>query len=193
MIQANLSGIDSVEDFLTEIRSQQEAAHGEDYCLIHDAIKKWSAGLETYTELGVNQGGTASQALLSGFKHLYLIDINLSNYKATLESLAQKYAEENDIKIEAIQSSSLSPTLNHIITDMLLIDSLHSPGHLRQELRSYAPRTRRIIIAHDTAMLGGVPNRSLYHTIKEFVGDEEEWVILEDNTQGVGYTVIGKP
>jgi len=39
MINADLKTVKTVEEFHTEIRRQLEDAHGDDYCLIFDAIE----------------------------------------------------------------------------------------------------------------------------------------------------------
>ena len=40
MINSELGHVTSLEEFNSEIIRQQEEAHGENYCDIHDAIKK---------------------------------------------------------------------------------------------------------------------------------------------------------
>ena len=64
MINAELGHVKSIPEFYTEIRKQQEEAHGEHYCQMHDSIKEvWDTGKCTeYMELGTHQGGTASLA-----------------------------------------------------------------------------------------------------------------------------------
>ena len=40
MINSKLDHCKTVEEFYESIRSQQEAAHGADYCKMHDAINE---------------------------------------------------------------------------------------------------------------------------------------------------------
>ena len=41
MINSKLGHVKTLEDFNTSIIEQQEEAHGEYYCAIHDAIKEY--------------------------------------------------------------------------------------------------------------------------------------------------------
>ena len=63
MINAELGHVKTLEEFYSEIRRQQEEAHGDDYCEQHDAIKKYMKYCDSYKELGTHQGGTAACAL----------------------------------------------------------------------------------------------------------------------------------
>ena len=62
MINAELGHVKTLEEFYSEIRRQQEEAHGDDYCEQHDAIKKYMKYCDSYKELGTHQGGTAACA-----------------------------------------------------------------------------------------------------------------------------------
>ena len=92
MVTAELDGVKTLEEFHYEIRKQQEEAHGADYCAIHDAIFKYMKDCNSYMELGINQGGTASAALLCNPKEIYLIDIDLTKYNTFLKSIADRKA-----------------------------------------------------------------------------------------------------
>ena len=55
MINSELGHVTTLEEFNSEIRRQQEEAHGQDYCAIHDAICKYLKDCDSYLELGVKQ------------------------------------------------------------------------------------------------------------------------------------------
>lgn len=188
MINSELGHVTSVEEFNKEIRRQQEEAHGEDYCLIHDAISKYSDGCKNYMELGTHQGGTASVALLQKFNRIQLVDIDLSRYNKFLKPLAEAYAKENNIELDVRQADSHSmASLGW--SDMLVIDSYHHPAHMRKELELHGNTVRKYIIAHDTSVLHGNPNESLYYCLKDWA-EENNWKVVERCTDNVGYTVI---
>jgi hypothetical protein len=77
MINSELGHVKTLEEFNSEIRRQQEEGHGEDYCQIHDAIVKYMKDCDSYMELGVHQGGTASAAMLTNPEFVQLVDISL--------------------------------------------------------------------------------------------------------------------
>ena len=190
MINADLSNVKSVAGFNKEIRKQQEEAHGEDYCQIHDAIKKYMKECKSYMELGTHQGGTASAAMLCKPNRVYLVDMDMSRYRKFLEPLASDFCDKNDIELIVKEADSTSfTTIN--MTDMLVIDSYHHPAHMQKELNTHASNVRKYIIAHDTSIVNGKPNDSLYQCLAKFAS-ENNWEIIERGTTNVGYTVLKK-
>lgn len=188
MINSELSHVKTLEEFHSEIRRQQEEAHGVDYCKIHDAIQKYMQECESYMELGTHQGGTASAAMLCNPKRMYLIDIDLSRYNKFLKPIAEKYAQMNKIEFlaKAVDSRSLG-AVN--VVDMLVIDSYHHPKHMTEELQTHGGNVNKYIIAHDTSIVNGKPNDSLYHVMENF-GNQNGWAVIERGTTNVGYTVL---
>ena len=89
MINSELGHVTTLLEFNSEIRRQQEEAHGEDYCAIHDAIRKYIPDCKSYMELGVHQGGTASVAMLCKPNRIYLVDIDMSRYNKFLKPIAE--------------------------------------------------------------------------------------------------------
>ena len=134
MINSELGHVKTLDEFNSEIRRQQEEAHGEHYCAIHDAIKKYMEECDSYMELGTHQGGTASTALLCNPKLVQLVDIDLSRYQKFLQPIAEQYCVDNNIELFPLQESSISIKSTKRV-DMLVIDSLHHPNHMIQELR----------------------------------------------------------
>ena len=188
MINAELGHVTSVEEFNKEIRRQQEEAHGDDYCLIHDAIRKYSRGVHNYMEIGVHQGGTASVALLEKFKRIQLVDISLSRYNKFLKPLAESYAIENNIEI--VTKETDGRTIASLgWSDMLVIDSYHHAAHMIKELNLHGGTVRKYIIAHDTSIINGRPDDQLFRCLRDW-GEANGWKLVEHCVKNVGYTVI---
>ena len=190
MINADLSNVKSIAGFNKEIRKQQEEAHGKDYCQIHDAIKKYMKECKSYMELGTHQGGTASAAMLCKPNRVYLVDMDMSRYRGYLEPLASDFCDKNDIELIVREADSTSmSTIN--MTDMLVIDSYHHPSHMQKELDIHGHNVRKYILAHDTSIVNGKPNDSLYQCLVKFATDNN-WEIIERGVTNVGYTVLKK-
>lgn len=188
MINADLSHVKSLREFNKEIRKQQEEAHGKDYCQIHDAIKKYMKECKSYMELGTHQGGTASVAMLCKPNQVYLVDMDMSRYRKFLEPLASDWCDKNNIALTVRESDSRSiGTLN--ITDMLVIDSYHHPNVMQAELELHGRNTLKYIIAHDTSIVNGKPNDSLYQCMANW-GKKNGFEVIERGTTNVGYTVM---
>ena len=190
MINAELGQVKTLKEFNTEIRKQQEEAHGVDYCQIHDAIKKYMKECKSYMELGTHQGGTASIAMLAKPNRVFLVDMDMSRYRKFLAPIAQEWCDKNDIELIVKEADSTSiGTIN--MTDMLVIDSYHHPEHMKKELNLHGNNVRKYIIAHDTSIVNNKTNDSLYQTMKQFA-DANGWEVIERGTTNVGYTVIKK-
>ena len=190
MINAELSHVKTLKEFNKEIRRQQEEAHGEDYCKIHDAITKYMKECKSYMELGTHQGGTASAAMLTKPNRVFLVDMDMSRYNKFLAQLAQEWCDKYDIELIVKEADSTSiGTIN--MTDMLVIDSYHHPDHMTKELNLHGSNVRKYILAHDTSVVNGKPNESLYNCMKRFA-DNNGWEVIERGTTNVGYTVLKK-
>lgn len=192
MKQHVLSHINTVKEFNSEIRKEQENTHGVGYCDIHDAIFKFLTNNDSYMELGVNQGGTLSAALMMNPKEVCIVDINLDPYKQYLAPLAREYCNENIILLEELECSSHDEkTLREV--DVLLIDTVHNSNFMKKELELHAKNVSKYIIAHDTSMIARVKNDSLFKTLDTFCKKSKgEWEVVERNNNSVGYTVIGR-
>lgn len=188
MIRPDLSHVTSVQEFNNEIRRMQEDAHGEGYCDIHDLITKYIGECDSYMELGVMQGGTASAAMLANVKHIRLVDIDLSNYAKYLKPIAHDYCKENGIKLELKEIDSRSDEACMKV-DMLMIDSVHNPTFMNQELSKHHLNVQKYIVAHDTSIIGSEPNEMLYNTLVEF-GDKHGWSVVDRSTRSAGCTVL---
>lgn len=138
---------------------------------------------ESYRELGTNQGGSASIALLENLKYYEFIDKGFKNYRPQ-KPILDNHAEYKDIQIVMHEMSSLSVETD-VSTDFLLVDSVHKYKHVKREIAIYAPLTNKYIMFHDT---NGIPE--VYVAVKEFLNSTDEWKEIEHYAQGAGYTVL---
>ena len=191
MINAELGHVTTLEEFNSEIRRIQEEAHGENYCAMHDAIAKHVEDCDSYMELGTHQGGSASAAMLTNTKSIQLVDIDFSRYNKFLKPIASKYCKENGIELSIKEMDSRSfATVKEV--DMLVIDSVHKPEFMQQELDLHGANVKKYIIAHDTStnVRGSVD--TLYNVLANFAKRNTGWEVLERYTKNVGYTVLKK-
>ena len=172
MLTAKLDHVETVEEFYREIRSQQEAHHGADYCAMHDAMRKLMKECKSYKEIGTHQGGSAA-AILSGE---YL-----------------PFCEANNIRlvVQDVDSSSLASMSGEVV-DMLMIDSLHKRYHMEKELKIHAGYARKYIVAHDTSICQDSAPDALFQCLTDFCAANPGWKIIERGTTNVGYTVLKK-
>ena len=188
MIIADLSHVTSVQEFNDEIRRIQDDAHGEGYCDIHDLIAKYIPECNSYMEVGVMQGGTASAAMLANVKNICLVDVDLSKYRKYLHPLATDYCEENGITLQLKEADSRSEAACKNV-DMLMIDTVHNSKFMNQELARHHMNVRKYIVAHDTSIVQGKPNEMLYNTLAEFA-DKHGWSVVDRSTRSAGCTVL---
>lgn len=190
MINSELGHVKTLSEFNSEIRKQQEEAHGKDYCHIHDAITKYMAECDSYMELGTHQGGTASAAMLTNPNFLQLVDIDMSRYNKFLAPIAKAYCKKNNIHL--VLKEVDSRTFTSIATvDMLVIDSYHNPKFMQEELNVHGSNVNKYIIAHDTSVINGNQNDALYRVLEDFA-KKNRWEVHERGTTNVGYTVLKK-
>lgn len=138
---------------------------------------------DSYRELGTNQGGSASIALLANLKYYELIDKGFSRYR-TQQPLIADYLKNKDIQLVMHETSSLE-VITDVSTDFLLVDSVHKYKHVKKEIEIYAPLTSKYIMFHDTH---GIPE--VYKAVKEFLEITTEWKEIEHYANGAGYTVL---
>lgn len=188
MINSKLDHVKTMKEFNSEIRRQQEEAHGKGYTDIHDAIQKYLTKEDTYMELGTHQGGTASAAILCKPKSVIMVDIDISKYNKFLSPIADEFCEENNIELKFNITSSIG--LGSMAQcDMLVIDTVHNPDFMNSELALHGGNVDKYIIAHDTSVLMGRPNDSLFQALKKFA-DKNNWKVIERGIINAGYTVL---
>lgn len=190
VIQADVSNCENLNEFYFKIRTQQEIAHGHDYCKHHDAIKKCILEEDciSYKELGTHQGATAAAACLANPKILQsieLIDISFDLFDVN-EHLFNSFCIQNDIIILKNKIDSSNPISAKNNVDLLLVDSVHTPNHLEKELKIHSSKIQKFMIFHDTA----VNNFRLFKVLENFIKINLCWNIIEHYTNNYGYTVL---
>ena len=187
MLTADLNHVKTVEEFYKSIRTQQEVAHGKEYCEQHDAITKYMKECNSYKELGTHQGGTAACAMLTKPKYIELVDHNHYKYRWKLQELAEPFCQENNIElvVKDVDSSSLASLSRPV--DMMLIDSLHTPDHMTKELNLHGVSVNKYIIAHDTWW-----KKTLHATLENWCNENKAWKVHERGMVNAGYTVLKK-
>jgi hypothetical protein len=79
--------------------------------------------------------------------------------------------------------------------DFLFLDTRHTGERLQLELTTYAPKIRKRIMVHDTALYGVVGEgntKGLWWAIKAFMADNPEWFVAEHNDAQYGMTVLSR-
>ena len=187
MHTSEVSHVKTVEEFYKSIREQQEVAHGKEYCDQHDAIIKYMKECESYKELGTHQGATAACVMLLKPKYIELVDINHYKYRWKLKELAEPFCKENNIELVVKEADSGSLASLSRPVDMMLIDSLHKPDHMKKELEMHGVSVNKYIIAHDTF---SIP--ILQTVLENWCNENRAWKVHERGTMNAGYTVLKK-
>jgi hypothetical protein len=186
MIKTDMTNADSVESFYSIIRQNQERAHGNGYCLIHDAMKQYiiDGGCQSYKEIGTQQGATAVNALLAGVNYIELVDIDFSLYREFLAPLAEEFCKNNNVELVTKECNSISKESVGPPVDLLLIDSCHKWSHTKKELKLHQDNVNRYIVLHDTFTC-----KDIAKGLKSFV-KSNPWIIIEEVEQNVGYMTL---
>ena len=186
MINSELGHVKTIDEFYASIREQQEAAHGEHYCKMHDIINDLAKDCKSYTELGVQQGGTLANAfLLPTLRYVEGVDISLEKYNKFLKPIAENWAAASARVLRMKECSSTSIDSLGYSTDILMIDSVHKSHHMQAELELHGKYVKRYIVAHDTQL----PDDQLYWTLVNW-GVDNGFDSMMRNKENVGFTVI---
>jgi len=170
--------------YYAELCRIQAEAHGEDYLLVHEEIRRClSDGCESYTELGVNQGATLAAAVLHGAKTVMGYDISLVNYWPAAP-LFSKYVGHSGTELGVFAANSLEISLDPV--DVLYIDTVHNFKQLSAELNLHSNKVNRYIICHDTNSSMG-----LRQAIKQFL-TLSKWRKVNDCREGTGFTTLAR-
>ena len=172
----------TLEDYYAKLYKLQSDAHGTDYMLVHDEIKKRLQGCDSYTEFGINQGSTLAAAMLENPTTIRAYDIKFGWYTQAVD-LFQQYATEHSINYEATESDTLACVIDSV--DVLYIDTLHRHDHLTKELDAHGNKVNKFIIFHDTFARPG-----LARAVQEYVAANKEWNIVTECNVSVGFMTI---
>lgn len=137
----------------------------------------------SYRELGTNQGGSASVAVLQNLKYYELIDRSFKNFN-TVKKHFDTFSKQNNIEICYHEMSSLDVKTS-IQTDFLLVDSVHKYEHVSKEIKLYEPLTKKYMMFHDTFGFPGVGK-----AVKDFLKENNNWKIVEEQNETPGYMIL---
>jgi len=183
MITPDISYAKDLREFYVTLETLQRAAHGEKYTAIHDTIEKHCNSETRYKEFGTMQGCTAASAVLADCFSIHMVDINLSRYEP-YKKLFEDWCSGTGQKLIVQEASSLEDR-TYSECDFLLIDSMHKPSHLIDELNKHSSSVQEYIACHDTASLP-----DMHEAIEKFCSNDINWEIDHRNTQNVGYTLM---
>jgi len=177
--------VNSLGEYSTTLYNDQAAAHGSDYMLVHEEIKKHLVDCESYTELGVNQGATLVTAMLEGIKKIRAYDIKLAAYNPA-KKFFESYAKDNNVDYAIFEANTLKCKIEE--ADLFYIDTVHRYHHLTQELLRHGHKAQKYIVFHDTEINQGKPG--LRVAVQEYVAKNSEWKIITDCKIDVGFMTI---
>jgi len=143
---------------------------------------------ESVVEMGVRTGVSTRAFLASGVA-LTSYDVILEDNVARLFEMARQLGS----KAQYIQANVLDIKIPS--TDMLFIDTWHTYGQLRKELKLHGNQAQKYLIFHDTHTFGlsgedGQDRRGLLSAIIEFVIANPHWRFHTYRTNNNGLTVL---
>lgn len=140
------------------------------------------------TEMGVRTG-VSTRALLNTDVELISYDIEINNVVSELFSIAKK----NGKNVKYVKANVLNIEIKE--TDLLFIDTLHTYGQLKQELKLHGNKAKKYIAFHDTHTFGlrdevGSGNKGLLSAVIEFLIENPHWRFKIYKTNNNGFTVL---
>jgi hypothetical protein len=167
-------------------------------------LAKYAEGCEHITEFGTREITATWSFLAAKPKTFVGVDI----YKSPNLENAMQLSAENDIDFQWKHHSTLQEGYLADETDFLFIDTAHTYGQLREELRRHGNQAKKYIGFHDTVTFGHVneapyeANRAfeeaipadapkgLVPAIDEFLMENPHWIREEVFTHNNGLTIL---
>lgn len=153
-------------------------------------LRKYASDCKHVTEMGV-RWIVSTWALLSGkprdmvsydIRHPSVFGGNIDEVRdAAIRHTNYRFMERNVLDIEIEE------------TDLLFIDTFHTGGQLRAELKKHARKVRKYIILHDTVTFGERGEdggEGLKTALNEFLAASPQWKIHEVFSNNNGLTVL---
>lgn len=141
------------------------------------------------TEIGLMYANSSKAFLMTRPKKL--VSIEKHDVWPQVKSL-QSIAIRAGIDWEIINKGSLEIEIDE--TDMLFIDSFHTYGHLKNELKRHGNKARKYLAFHDTVTFGKVgedgSKPGLVQAIKEFQKENPHWKLHKDLKNNNGLTIL---
>ena len=121
-----------------------------------DQLRRLARRCSSVTEFGV-RAGVSTLSLLLGEPRVYRgYDIKLTPEVKQVEAeLVMAGCFRNRGNFQLLEQSTSDERLRIQPTDLLMIDSLHTPDQLWRELVQHSPMAKRYIVLHDTTSCGG--------------------------------------
>lgn len=183
MKQVDYSNCKKLEEFQHTTLKELSKLYSYEYVEYLRVMPKYLSICKSYRELGTNQGGSASTALLQELDYYEFIDKTFKKFNKYKE-LFDNFINEKKLQCVMRETGSLQ-VITNIKTDFLLIDSVHKFKHVLKEIEKYAPLTSKYIMFHDT---NGIPE--VYDAVQYFLQKTKNWVEIEHYNIAAGYTVI---
>ncbi len=136
-------------------------------------------------EFGTDNAVSTTAFLAAQPSRLTTIDVKPSPAAEALRPFAGR------TEFEIRQESSLDIDID--LTDLLLIDSLHTFAQLSAELEKHSRNVKRWIVLHDLLSFGDVGEdggRGLVAALSEFLAGRPEWRIVAEYRNSHGLTVL---
>lgn len=165
---------------------------------------EYSQECEHITEFGTREITSTWAFLAAKPKTFVGVDIYLSPNL----TYAMEQAELNDIDFQWKHHSTLQPGFVIEETDFLFIDTAHTYGQLKEELKRHGNKAKKYIGFHDTTTFGHVNEapykenlqfensisrkapRGLVPAIDEFIANNPHWVRELVHTHNNGLTIL---
>ena len=167
-------------------------------------LYEYALGCEHITEFGTREI-TATWSFLS-VKPKTFVGVDI--YESPNLPYALEVCKENGIDFIWKHQSTLEPNFIIDETDFLFIDTAHTYGQLREELKRHGNQSRKFIGFHDTTTFGyvneapyeanrafeeSIPDtapKGLVPAIDEFLKDNPHWVREKVYTHNNGLTIL---
>lgn len=113
-------------------------------------LRSLSSTVERVTEFGTRTGQSTVAFLAGRPKHLTCYDVSFSRLDVPSY---RRLADEAGTRLQLVEADTAQIEIEP--TDLLLIDTLHTAGHVRRELKQ-SSQVSRFIVLHDTVKYGGI-------------------------------------
>ena len=181
MITPDFSQCTSLRDFYDHAERCYTERYGPDFVLYYNHLNSLIKECKSYKELGVLSGVSAAAAILGNpdLELVEMVDINFDTI-APQRHLFDEFRGQLTFN----KNSSIDTAIPVTEVDLLMVDSVHTYKHVRNELRLHAPKARKYILFHDTNQA------PVKRAVDEFIADNPQWKYVICDDRSFGYAVI---
>ncbi len=169
---------------------QQKCAEPSDINEHLPVLKDYASRSKLVTEFGV-RGVVSTWALIAG-RPDRVTSYDLTSPGDEMLCQIRSVAAEVGVAFRFFQANVLK--IEIAPTDLLFVDTYHVYTQLIAELNLHAKRVSKWIILHDTETFGeqgeASSEKGLNHALREFLGLNPEWLVVEHFKNNNGLTVI---